>query len=67
MPHLDFEPRFYTNPPIMVTRQALRADRVSKIVVKVVQEDFDKTCEKSYWLSFFHECFHDLSTGWYQP
>ena len=38
----------YTNPPIMVTSQAPRADKVSEVVSKVPQEDFDYTCKKSY-------------------
>ena len=37
---MDF---LYTTPPIMVTWQAPRADKVSKIVLKVVQEDFGNT------------------------
>ena len=30
--------------------QAPRADKVSKIFLKVVQEDFGNTCKKSHWL-----------------
>ena len=35
----------YTIPPIMVTWQAPRADKVSKIDLELVQEDFGKTCK----------------------
>ena len=42
----------YTYPPIMVTWKALRADKVSKFVVKAVQEDFSNTCKNLYWLHF---------------
>ena len=33
----------YTTPPLMVPSHAPRADKVSKIVLKVVQEDFDNS------------------------
>ena len=44
----------------MVTGQAPRAGKVSEIVSKVVQENLDNTCKKSYWLHlpFFHEFFY---------
>ena len=45
----------------MVTTQAPRADKVSKIVLKVIQEDFGNTCKKSYWLHL--PFFHELSYG----
>ena len=54
---IDF---LYTTPPMMVTWQAPRADKASKIVLKVVQEDFGNTSKKSSWLHlpfFFHEFF----------
>ena len=35
----------YTIPPIMVT--APRAEKVSKIDLEVVQEDFGKTCKNN--------------------
>ena len=41
---MDF---LYTTLPILVTRQTPRADKISKIVVKAVQEDFDDTYKKS--------------------
>ena len=46
----------YTMPPIMVTLETSRADKVSKIVLKVVKEDFGYTCKKLclLLLSFFH-------------
>ena len=37
------------HPSIMVTWQVLRADKVSKIILKVVQEDFDIICKEFYW------------------
>ena len=62
---MDF---LYTTPPIMVTWQAPRADKVSRIVLKVVQEDFGNTCKKLYWLHspFFSRIFLRLG-GWYPP
>ena len=56
---MDF---LYTTPPLMVSWQAIRADKV----LKIVKEDFDNTCKKSYWLymPFFHEFFY-YSGGWY--
>ena len=42
---MDF---LHTTPPIMVTREAPRDDKVSQIVLKVAQEDFGNTCKKSY-------------------
>ena len=44
----------------MVTRQAPRADNVSKIVLKVVKENFDNICKTLCWLHFhfFHEFFY---------
>ena len=44
---MDF---LYTTLPIMVTWQAPRAVKISKIVLKGVLEDFDPLCKKSYWL-----------------
>ena len=44
---MDF---LYTNSPMMVMWQTPRADKVSKIVLKVPQEDFSNTNKKSYWL-----------------
>ena len=52
---MDF---LYTTPPIMDTWQAVRADKVSKIVLKVVQEDFGNTCKKIILIAFavfYHE------------
>ena len=54
--HLKIIVFLYTTPPIIVVWQVPRADEVSKIVLKDVQEDFDKTYNKSYW-SFFHDFF----------
>ena len=39
---------FLDTPPIMVTRQTPRANKVSKIVLKIAQKDFDITYKKSY-------------------
>ena len=44
---MDF---LYTTPPILVTWQAPRADKVTKIVLKVARDDFGHTSKKSYWL-----------------
>ena len=55
---MDF---LYTIPPIIVMWQAPRADAVSKIVLKVFQEDF-KTLAKNTvdWLCrSFHELFYN--------
>ena len=43
----------------MITGQALRADKVLSIVLKVVQEDFGNTRKKSHWLHlpFFFTIF----------
>ena len=42
--------RFWPKYLPLVTLQAPRADRVSKIIVKSVEENFDNTCKQSYWL-----------------
>ena len=62
---LDF---MYTTSPIMVTWQAFKANKVLKIVLKVVQEDFCNTCKKSYWLHlpFFSQMFWRLGV-WNHP
>ena len=46
----------------MVSSQAPSADKVLKIALKVVQEDFSNTCKKSYWLHlpFFSQIFYRL-------
>ena len=38
----------YDNPPIIVMWQALRVDKVSKIILKVVQDDFDNNFKKLF-------------------
>ena len=52
----------------MVTWQAPKANKVLKIVSKVVQEDFSSTYKKSYWLHlpFFSRIFLRIG-GWYTP
>ena len=59
---LDF---LYTKPQIMVTWQALRADKVSKIVLKVVQEDFGNTSKNHLdcICRFFSQIFFRLGGG----
>ena len=49
----------------MVTWLAPRADKVSKIVLKVSQEDFGNTSKEPYWLHlpFFHEFFFGKGGG----
>ena len=46
---------------MIVKWHAPRADKVSKIVLKFVQEDLDKLCKKSYWgiSRFLYEFFYD--------
>ena len=52
----------YTTPPIMVTWQTPKADKVSKIILKVVQEDFDNICKKWYRLHLMFFSFTKFST-----
>ena len=56
---MDF---LYTIPWITVTWQIPRADKVSKVVLKVVQEDFSNTSKKLFWLHlpFFFNIFFRL-------
>ena len=63
---MDF---LYTTPPIMVTWQAPRGDKASKIISKVVQKDFDNTSKKSSWLHlpFFSRIFFRLGGGGTTP
>ena len=42
------KPRKSKTPPIIVTRQPPKADKFSKISLKVVQEDFGNICKKPY-------------------
>ena len=44
---MDF---LYTTSPIMLRWQGPRADKTTKIISKVAQEDFGNTSKKSYWL-----------------
>ena len=52
----------------MVTWQAPKADKVSKIVLKVVEEDFDNTY-KNILIAFavFSSRIVFGQGGWYQP
>ena len=52
---------FLDTHPMMVTRQTPRSNKVSKIVLKIAQKDFDNIYKKSYWLHmpFFHKFFYD--------
>ena len=54
---MDF---LYTAPPIMVMPQSPRAVKVLKIVLKVVQEDFNNTCKN--YIDFICRFFTNFST-----
>ena len=54
----------YTTIPIIVTWQAPRAHKVSKIATKVVQKGCDKTC-KLFAFAVFSQILQ--LGGWYLP